>query len=280
MACNNCVTHKDYYSEQIYTWCTNCGNYGIHEALKRALLSKQIEPSKVLLCFDIGCHGNGADKIQGYRFHGLHGRVIPFAVGAHLANTQLPVIAMGGDGATFGEGINHLIHAIRSDYNITFILHNNSNYGLTKGQASPSTKQGERMNSSPDGVVESQLNSLELVLTLNPSFVARTFSGNFHQMQSIFEAGIAHNGFSYIEVLQACPTYNKITPHKWYMQNTFDTIELSDYDNSNLSAAKHIVSNEQEKIATGILYHKKDNVDYYSRLSQRQNVKTTLVEEV
>lgn len=280
MACNNCVTHKDYYSEQIYTWCTNCGNYGIHEALKRALVSKQIEPSKVLLCFDIGCHGNGADKIQGYRFHGLHGRVIPFAVGAHLANTQLPVIAMGGDGATFGEGINHLIHAIRSDYNITFILHNNSNYGLTKGQASPSTKQGERMNSSPDGVVESQLNSLELVLTLNPSFVARTFSGNFHQMQSIFEAGIAHNGFSYIEVLQACPTYNKTKPHKWYMQNTFDTIELSDYDNSNLSAAKHIVSNEQEKIATGILYHKKDNVDYYSRLSQRQNVKTTLVEEV
>lgn len=280
MSCNNCPTHKDYYSEHIYTWCTNCGNYGIHESMKRALVAEDIAPHEVLLCFDIGCHGNGADKIGGYRFHGLHGRVIPFAAGAHIANPNIPVIAFGGDGATLGEGINHLIHAIRSNYNITFILHNNSNYGLTKGQASPSTPQDVPMSANPDGITEDTLHAIELVLSLDPSFVARTFSGNFHQMEAIFKEAINHKGFSFVEILQACPTYNKATPHEWYMQRVFDTIEREEFDNTDINQAREIARDLQDHIATGIIYKNSHKLDYYSRLSQRQGLKTTLAEEV
>jgi 2-oxoglutarate ferredoxin oxidoreductase subunit beta len=132
MSCSNCKPkYSDYFSDELYTWCTACGNYGIHAAVKRALITEKIMPKDTLLCFDVGCHGNGSDKIGGYSFHGLHGRVIPLACGAHLANRKVKVLAFGGDGGTLSEGIGHLIHAVRCNYDITFILHDNSNYALT-----------------------------------------------------------------------------------------------------------------------------------------------------
>jgi 2-oxoglutarate/2-oxoacid ferredoxin oxidoreductase subunit beta len=128
------VAVPEYYSETRCTWCDGCGNYGIWTAVKYALTGLNLHPWQVCLCYDVGCHGNGSDKIQGYRFHGLHGRVIPFAAGAKLANMTIPVIAFAGDGATFSEGVGHLVHALRSNYPITFVLHNNANYALTTGQ--------------------------------------------------------------------------------------------------------------------------------------------------
>jgi 2-oxoglutarate/2-oxoacid ferredoxin oxidoreductase subunit beta len=122
----------------------------------------------VCLCYDVGCNGNASDKIQGYRFHGLHGRVIPFAVGAKLANMKVPVIAFGGDGATFSEGIGHLVHALRSIYPITFVLHKHTNYALTTGQASSLTWQGQPMNASPNGIPERTLASMEFIFSLQP----------------------------------------------------------------------------------------------------------------
>lgn len=281
MSCDNCeVQYHDYYSENIYTWCTNCGNYGISAALKRALVATSIPPHKVLLAFDIGCNGNGADKIGGYRFHGLHGRVLPFAAGAALANHNLKVIASAGDGATLSEGINHLVHSVRNNYNITFILHNNGNYGLTTGQASQTTKKGEHMNTSPEGVITDSMNVARFVMELGGSFVARTFSGDVHQMSHIFEAAINHKGFAFVEVLQSCPTYNKATPHEWYMERIYDTITIPNYDNSNRDWAREIATDMENKIATGILYHDKSKVDFYSQLPYRQNAQTTLVDEV
>src|SRR3989339_1792067 len=117
MSCTICTSQdtkiSDYFSQNLYTWCTNCGNYGIHGAVKRALAAENLHPHHTLLCFDIGCNGNGSDKIDGYRFHGLHGRVIPLACGAAVSNSKIKVLAFGGDGGTFGEGLNHLVHAIR-----------------------------------------------------------------------------------------------------------------------------------------------------------------------
>src|SRR3989338_1403485 len=120
---------KDYHSENRCTWCDGCGNYGIWTGIKAALTELKLAPHQCLLCYDVGCHGNASDKLLGYRFHGLHGRVLPFAAGAKLANMDVPVIAFGGDGASFSEGIGHLVHGIRSNYPMTFILHNNENYG-------------------------------------------------------------------------------------------------------------------------------------------------------
>ena len=284
---NNCNCHShsdisfhDYFSENIYTWCTNCGNYGIHAAVKRALVAEKIEPCRTLLCFDIGCHGNGSDKIGGYRFHGLHGRVIPFACGAAIANRKIKVIAFGGDGGTLGEGINHLIAAIRGNYEVMFVLHNNLNYGLTQGQASATTKTAVKMNASPDGVTSDPINPMEFVLSLHPSFAARTFSGNIHHMTQTFQTALRHKGFAFIEVLQSCPTYNHMTPHQWYQQRVKDVEKIKNYDSRDIEKAKHIALDLEKQIVIGVLYKNSKSLPFMDRQANRLKVKTELVEEV
>ena len=136
-------------------------------------------------------------QIGGYRFHGIHGRVIPFAVGVKLANMKLPVIAFGGDGATFSEGIGHLVHGLRSNYPITFVLHNNANYGLTTGQASALTSQRQPMNWSPNGIPERTLASMRFIFSLKPTFLARGFTGNIKLMTRILHAAIQHRGIRF-----------------------------------------------------------------------------------
>lgn len=277
---NDNVHFKDYYSDNIYTWCTNCGNYGIAAATKRALVAENILPKDVLMCFDIGCNGNGSDKIGGYRLHGLHGRVIPIAIGSALANKKVHVIASGGDGGTLSEGIGHLVHAIRSNYNLTFLMHNNSNYGLTTGQASASTRAGVPMNSSPDGITADTMNFMYFVISLGATFASRTFSGNIEQMTEIIRAGIRHPGFSVIEILQDCPTYNKDTTHDWYQERVYDTKTLENFDNSDYTQSLSVASDMSEKIATGILFQNPDSIPFHQRVINRKDIGTELVDEV
>ncbi len=272
-------TMKSYGCATKCTWCDGCGDYGIWTAIKRALVEQQIEPSQVLLCYDVGCHGNGSDKIKGYRFHGLHGRVIPFATGAKLANMKLPVIAFGGDGASFSEGIGHLVHGIRSNYPIMFVLHNNGNYGLTTGQASSLTKQGVPMNTAPNGIPEHTLNSMDFIFSLEPTFVARGFSGNIKQLTQIFKTAMNHKGFAFVDVLQACPTYNHFATHEYLLEKCYDANEEG-HDASDFVKARELAIHTQERIATGILYQNENVPTFYERLVPRQGKETTLVEEV
>lgn len=274
------VTFGDYFSPNLYTWCTNCGNYGIHAAVKRALAAENIPPCQTLLCFDIGCNGNGSDKIGGYRYHGLHGRIISFACGASTANRKLKVLAFGGDGGTLGEGIGHLIHGIRGNFDITFILHNNLNYGLTQGQASNTTKPGVPMNSAPDGITSDPLHPMRTVLALRPSFAARTFSGDVKHMTTTIQAGLQHTGFSFIEILQSCPTYNKMTPHEWYQSRVKDVSQIEGYDPRSYEAASHLAEDLEEQIAIGVLYQNKESVPFMSRQANRIEVNTELIDEV
>jgi 2-oxoglutarate ferredoxin oxidoreductase subunit beta len=280
--CNDqCLTHvHDYFSKNIQTWCTNCGNYGIHAAVRRALAARELKPKDVLLCFDIGCHGNGSDKIGGYRFHGLHGRVIPFAAGAACANNRIKVVAFGGDGGSLGEGINHLVHAVRANYNITFVLHNNLNYGLTQGQASATTKPGMKMNSSPDGITSDPLHLMRFLFSLRPSFVARSFSGDVHHMTEVLEQAVAHRGFSFVEMLQSCPTYNKATPHEWYQERVYDVKDRPGYDVNSIEQAMAAADDLEDHIALGVLYKDSDRPDAVARHAQRLGLQTELVDEV
>src|SRR3989344_2134074 len=259
------------------TWCDGCGDYGIWTAVKRALSESDIPPHGVLLCYDVGCHGNTSDKILGYRFHGLHGRVIPFAAGAKLANPRLPVMAFGGDGASVSEGVGHLVHGIRSNYPMTFVLHNNANYGLTTGQASSLTWQNQPMNSSPNGIPEHTLNSMDFVFSLQPTFVARGFSGNIPQMVDIFKAAIKHKGFAFVDILQACPTYNHFATHQYLLERCY---KIEDHDTSDFKKARELAVNTSEKIATGILYQNEEVPSFYERLIPRQGKTTQLVDEV
>jgi 2-oxoglutarate ferredoxin oxidoreductase subunit beta len=270
---------SEYHSETQCNWCDGCGNYGIWTAVKYALTDLNLRPWQVCLCYDVGCHGNGSDKLQGYRFHGLHGRVIPFAAGAKLANTRLPVIAFGGDGGTFSEGIGHLVHGVRSNYPITFVLHNNGNFGLTTGQASSLTWQSHQMNTSPNGIPERTLASMDLIFALNPTFVARGFSGDIKLMTRILKAAIQHRGFAFVDVLQACPTYNHFATHQYLLDKYFDA-NAAGHDSGDLPGAKSLAAQDQDRIACGILYQREDIPDFYERLTPRRGLETTCVEEV
>ena len=273
---------REYLSANKCTWCDGCGDYGIWTAIKRALVELNVHPWQTLLCYDVGCHGNGSDKIEGYRFHGLHGRVLPFAAGAKLANPRIPVIAFGGDGASFSEGIGHLTHTIRSNYPITFVLHNNANYGLTTGQASSLTWQGQPMNASPNGIPEHTINSMDFVFSLEPTFVARGFSGNIPQLTQIFKAAIQHqqHGFAFVDVLQACPTYNHFATHDYLLNRVYDANAEGHVPECEPAKARALALDVSTRIATGILYRRTDLPGFYDRLVPRQGKETVATEEV
>lgn len=266
--------------KELLTWCGGCGDFGIQKALERALVLEDITVRDVAIFFDIGCHGNGSDKIGGYTFHGLHGRVIPAAAGAALANPRIKVIAEGGDGGILSEGVNHLVHAIRSDYPMVFILHNNENYGLTIGQASATTRRGQSMSGSPDGVLTDPMNACHFALSLNPTFVARTFSGDVHHMTGIFRKALKHDGFAFVEVMQLCPTFNKATSNNWFRERIRDVGVAKDHDPSDLDAAVRLSADLEENIAMGVLYQNKKSKNFYARVPSRQGKKTALVDEV
>jgi 2-oxoglutarate ferredoxin oxidoreductase subunit beta len=275
---------KDLYQEiedvkEACTWCGWCGNFSIQKALIRALTLEDIKPYECLLCYDVGCSGNGSDKIGAYTLHGLHGRVISLAAGAALANPKMKVISMAGDGATFSEGVGHLVHGVRSNYPIVFIHHNNENYALTTGQASSTTRKEQPMNSSPDGVVVDPINPCEIVLSLGPTFVARTFSGDTKHMTKIIQEAMNHKGFAFIDVLQVCPTYNKATSDEWFWERIKDVEDLKDYDPTDIWQAKKIAQDMEKEIAVGVLY-RNDQPEFTERLKPRQGKKTTLNEEV
>ncbi len=238
-----------------------------------------MRPHEALLCYDVGCNGNESDKINAYTIHGLHGRVIPLASGAAVANNKMKVVAMAGDGATFSEGINHLVHGIRNDYSFTFICHNNENYGLTIGQASTTTPKGISMNATPDGVSTESFNSLQFVLSLKPTFVARSFSGDVEHMTEIIQKGLNHKGFSYIEIMQVCPTFNKATPQDWYWDK-LKYVTDENHDKTDIWAARKLVDDLEKDLAVGVIYEDKNRVDFENRLISRKAKQTTLVEEV
>lgn len=236
------------------TWCSNCGNYGIQNALTRALVLEGYEREDFVMCFDVGCNGNGADKVNAYTIHGLHGRVISLAAGAAVANPDKKVIAMGGDGATLSEGINHLVHGIRNNFPMVFICHNNENYGLTQGQASALTRCGVSMNATPDGVKIPPINICDFVLSCSPSFVARAYSGEVDHMTEVLRAALKHDGFAFVEVFQSCPTYNRSTPDEWYQERVKKVRDLENYDSKDIWAARKLVQDLDEDIYMGIIY--------------------------
>lgn len=272
--------YAKYETDKVITWCSGCGNFSIQNALKRALTLENIQQDEVVICFDVGCSGNGADKIEGYTIHGLHGRAISLGAGIQLANPKLKVVATAGDGATFSEGINHLIHAIRSNYNVLFLHHNNSNYALTTGQPSSTTKPGQAMNSAPDGTYLDPLNPLDIVMSLNPSFAARTFSGDIKHMTKMIQAGLSHKGFAFIEIIQTCPTYDRRGTKKSYWDKVKYTDDLPDYDPSDLKKAKALAAEVEKEIVLGILYQDPNRKDFLARLPNREGTTSSPVDEV
>jgi len=235
------------------TWCLGCGNWGIGVAIKQALVQLGLTPSDIAVVFGIGCSGNMNDFLNAYAIHALHGRAIPNAVGIKLANHKLSVICVVGDGDCYGEGGNHLLHAARGNHNITVIVHDNRVYGLTTGQVAPTAKKGYKSKSTPAGIIEVPVNPLALALTSGATFVAQVFAGNVIQMISLIKAGIDHQGFALINILQPCVTFNKIDTYQYYLEKSYQLEK--DYRKDDFkSALDKALQLDREKFPLGIIY--------------------------
>ncbi len=235
------------------TWCPGCGDWGIGVAIKQALIQLNLNPSSVAAVFGIGCSGNMNDFLNAYVIHSLHGRAIPNAIGIKIANHQMPVLAIVGDGDCYGEGGNHLIHACRGNHDITVIVHDNGVYGLTTGQVSPTAQKGFKSKSTPNGILETPINPLALTLTSGATFVAQGFAGDVLHIISMIKAGIEHKGFSIINILQPCVTFNKINTYQYYLQRAYKLDANYKKDDFKIAVQKSLEMNE-EKFPLGIIY--------------------------
>lgn len=233
-------------------WCPGCGNPSIRLALKAALEELEIPMHKVVLSAGIGQAGKMPQYIDLNAFCGLHGRSLPVAIGIKLSNNDLTVLAESGDGDNYGEGGNHLIHTIRRNINIAHFVHDNQVYGLTKGQASPTTATGQIQSMSYDGVRNSPTRPLALALTMGAGFVARGFSGDIKQVTELMKAAIQYEGYALVDILQPCIVWNKINTFKWYKERVSPIDES--HDPTDLDQALKLANQWDEKIPTGILY--------------------------
>ncbi|MDH5706863.1 MAG: thiamine pyrophosphate-dependent enzyme [Candidatus Aminicenantes bacterium] len=232
-------------------WCPGCGNYSILKIVKLALAELDIKPHELVLVSGIGQAAKIPHYFRTNFFNGLHGRAIPPATAIKAVNPGLTVIAESGDGDMYGEGGNHFIHAIRRNPDITNIVHNNMVYGLTKGQASPTSQLGFRTPVQVKGVFLEPLNPIALAIALDASFVARTYAGDIEQSKVIIEEAISHKGFALVDVFHPCVSFNKVNTHGWFKEHTYYLDDSHDPLNR-LNAFQKAI--EKERLPLGIFY--------------------------
>lgn len=233
-------------------WCPGCGDFGILNAVKKAFVDLNLRPHQVLLVSGIGQAGKLPHYTKGNIFNALHGRPVPAAVAAKMANRELIVLAVSGDGDAYGEGGNHFIHAVRRNHDITYLVHNNQVYGLTKGQASPTSDPGYVTSTTPYGATR-PVNPLMLALSEGAGFVARGFAGDYEHLAELIKAGIKYRGFALIDILQPCVTFNRKNTHAWYRERVY-RLEEAGHDPKNRSAALGKAEEWGERIPIGIFY--------------------------
>ena len=280
----------DFKTDVFVDWCPGCGNFGILTALQMALAELGLQPYDVVIVSGIGCSGKPPHFINTYGVHTLHGRVLPFAQGIKAANPQLKVIAMGGDGDGLGIGAGHFVNAGRRNSSITYFLHDNGVYGLTKGQASPTLKLGLKTKAIPKPNINEAINPLWLAIICGYTFVARSYAYDVRHLKTIMEQALQHKGLSFVDILQPCPTYNDINTKEWYggedlkdpktgkpqsrlyvlEQTGFDgTVKGWDEDFSKKLAALDKAREWGRRIPLGVFYRNELESTFQERVSQR-----------
>ncbi len=245
------TTLEDYGTYET-AWCPGCGNFAILDAVKSALVAAKLSPHEALMVSGIGQAAKLPHYLNCNVFNGLHGRALPAATGARLANPKLHMIVESGDGCTYGEGGNHFLAAIRRNPDFTLIVHDNQVYGLTKGQASPTTEEGHVTKAQPSGVASEPFNPVEVAVAMRASFVARGFSGLPDHLSDLIQQGMAHKGMAIIDVLQPCVSFNKVNTFAWYKSRC--TPLPDDYDPTDWEIALRTAAQWGETIPVGVLY--------------------------
>lgn len=210
------LTLKDYKTPVHNNWCPGCGDFGILAALQMALTDLQIPPHKVAVYSGIGCSGKTPHYVNCYGFHTLHGRVLPNATGAKLANRDLTVVAVGGDGDGYGIGAGYFVNSGRRNLDFTYLVFDNGVYGLTKGQGAPTLARGLRTKSMPEAAIQDNLNPIALAIGCGYTFVARAYALDPRGLAAIIAQAIQHPGSSFVDIMQTCPTYNDLMTKEWF----------------------------------------------------------------
>jgi 2-oxoglutarate ferredoxin oxidoreductase subunit beta len=244
---------KDYKAEVPPDWCPGCGDFGVLNALQRACADLGIAPHEMLIVSGIGCSSNLPGFFRSYGVHSLHGRALPFATGAKLANHRLTVIATGGDGDGYGIGLNHFLQAMRRNINVTYVVMNNEIYGLTTGQVSPTSEHGMVTKSTPGGNLEHMLNPLALALAMGCGYIARGFSGDPKHLTQLYQGGIQYPGFALIDVFSPCVTFNKQNTYQWFRDHVY-RLEDQNHDPTDFHAAMDRAREWGAKIPIGLFY--------------------------
>ncbi|HBA61208.1 MAG TPA: 2-oxoacid ferredoxin oxidoreductase [Elusimicrobia bacterium] len=245
---------KDFDSADPVAWCGGCGNFGMQAALKTALARLGKQPHELLLVSGIGQAAKMPHYIKANFFNGLHGRALPAAAAAKIANRALTVIVTTGDGDCYGEGGNHFLHNIRRNVDMTVIVHDNQIYGLTKGQASPTSEPGMKTKIQPGGVILAPFPPLETALALGCGFVARGYAAEKEHLAELILAGIKHKGFSLIDVFQPCASFNKLNTFDWYAARVYKV--GPEHDTADKGAAMALAA-QRERLPIGVMYSSK-----------------------
>jgi 2-oxoglutarate ferredoxin oxidoreductase subunit beta len=235
------------------SWCPGCGDFKILDSIKNALRELELTPHDVVMVSGIGQAAKTPHYMRSHFFNGLHGRALSNATAIKAANKSLKIIAVGGDGDMYGEGGNHFTHTIRRNPDITNLVFNNMVYGLTKGQASPTSPVGFRTSVQVDGVQSRPFNPLAASLVNGATFVARAFAGDGEQTKEIIKRAILHKGYSLVDIFQPCVSFNSVNTYKWFQENTYT---VDGHDEEDFLKALELALVEEGPFPLGVLYRR------------------------
>jgi 2-oxoglutarate ferredoxin oxidoreductase subunit beta len=257
------IRFTDFKSDKQPTWCPGCGDFGTMNGMMKALAETGNRPDDTFIVAGIGCSGKIGTYMHSYALHGVHGRALPVGIGVKLANPELAVMVAGGDGDGYSIGAGHFIHAVRRNVDMSYVVMDNRIYGLTKGQASPTSREDFETATSPEGTHVSPVNPLALALAAGATFIAQTFSSDSKRHTEVVKQAIEHDGFGLVNVYSPCVTFNDVDTYDYFRDAIVD-VDETDHDPGNRDDARDLVT-EGSTEYVGVLYRNEESVPYEQR---------------
>ncbi len=257
------IRFTDFKSDKQPTWCPGCGDFGTMNGMMKALAETGNDPDNTFIVAGIGCSGKIGTYMHSYALHGVHGRALPVGIGVKMANPDLEVMVSGGDGDGYSIGAGHFIHACRRNVDMSYVVMDNRIYGLTKGQASPTSREDFETATTPDGPNQPPVNPKALALASGATFIAQTFSSNSQRHAEIVQEAIEHDGFGFVNVYSPCVTFNDVDTYD-YFRDTIEDLAETDHDRTDRDQAKDKIL-EGDKEYMGVLYQDENSVPFEER---------------
>ncbi|WP_331235993.1 2-oxoacid:ferredoxin oxidoreductase subunit beta [Natronorarus salvus] len=260
----------DFKSDKQPTWCPGCGDFGTMNGMMKALANTGNDPDNTFLVAGIGCSGKIGTYMHSYALHGVHGRALPLGTGVKLANPELEVMVAGGDGDGYSIGAGHFVHAVRRNVDMTYVVMDNRIYGLTKGQASPTSREDFETSTSPEGTKQSPVHPLALAFSAGATFIGQTFSSDALGHAAVIEEAIEHDGFALVNTYSPCVTFNDVDTYDYFRDAIVD-LEEEGHDPTDYEAAREKIM-DFDTVYTGVLYQDESSVGYEKRLGLSESM--------